>query len=216
MYCSNCGKHNSEDSKFCQSCGSKIIRVSTGRKTSNHAQIKAIAEPHAEATVTSSQTKDKNTTQNNKKVNAGLGGWLFFVGLGLIAVPFFQGPNILRYLSLLNQTYNIPGYMMLLRFEFVASIAIFIASIYLLFLYFKKNIKFPKYYIIFLIGTAAYTIIDYLSLASLVTPTPEQQKVITDTLSQYSSQVTKSIFFAIIWILYMKKSKRVKATFIKK
>ena len=28
MYCSNCGKYNSEDSKFCQYCGSKLAKTS--------------------------------------------------------------------------------------------------------------------------------------------------------------------------------------------
>jgi hypothetical protein len=206
MYCGKCGKHNPEDSVFCQSCGSKIIKTSVESKTNKE----------SEAEVSSPEIKNKEVLQNNKKVNAGLGGWLFFVGVGLIIIPFFQGPNIMNYLSLLNQTYDIPGYMTLLRLEFVSSIVIFIASIYLLFFYFKKKVKFPKYYIIYIGATTAYAILDYLFLASLTAQTSEQQKIIADTLSKYSGEVGKSIFFAIIWILYMKKSKRVKATFINK
>ena len=28
MYCNNCGKHNPEDSKFCKSCGEKLVKIS--------------------------------------------------------------------------------------------------------------------------------------------------------------------------------------------
>lgn len=32
MYCNNCGKHNPEGSKFCQSCGAKMVKVSDNTK----------------------------------------------------------------------------------------------------------------------------------------------------------------------------------------
>lgn len=38
MYCSNCGKHNSEDSKFCQYCGTKL---STKKITTQNIQERA-------------------------------------------------------------------------------------------------------------------------------------------------------------------------------
>lgn len=202
MYCGKCGKPNPEDSIFCQSCGSKIVKTSVENKARNQEEAKI-------------SPNDKEVVPADKKVKSGLTGWLAIVGFSLIVTPIYEGYSLLGYFPLLNQTYNIPGYTTLLRFEFVALFAILIAGIYLLFLYFKKNIKFPKSYIIFQISVVAYVILDYLFLASLTAPTQEQQKVISDTLSQNSSNITRSIIFGIIWILYMKKSKKVKATFVK-
>jgi hypothetical protein len=203
MYCNNCGKHNPEGSKFCKYCGAKIIKLDTQDKTDNNNQIEV-----------SSSEEDKNTLQNNEKVHAGLGGWLALVGLSLILNPILQGYGLLPYLQYLNQTYNIPGFSTLIQFEFIMSIAYIIASIYLIYLYFKKNIKFPNYYIVFLIATIVFVVVDHMWLASLAAPTPEQQKMITDAVTNNTNNVIRTIFFAIIWIAYMKNSKQVKVTFI--
>jgi len=40
MYCSNCGKHNAEDGKFCQFCGTKLVRISTRGKSVAQARNK--------------------------------------------------------------------------------------------------------------------------------------------------------------------------------
>lgn len=39
MYCSSCGKHNSEDSKFCQFCGTKLAKISTKVKSVDETKI---------------------------------------------------------------------------------------------------------------------------------------------------------------------------------
>lgn len=206
MYCSKCGKPNPEDSIFCQSCGSKIAKVSVENNT----------DKKAEAEVISSEIKNKEVLQNNKKVNAGLGGWLAVVGLGLIVTSLRQAYEAFDYLSLLSDTYAIPGYLTILRFEFVFAVIFTVLSIYLLYLYFKKNMNFPKRYIIIQIISVAYVLLDYFSVASLTAPTQELQKAINDTLSQSSGSIGQAIIGSIIWISYMKKSKRVKATFINK
>lgn len=203
MYCNNCGKHNPEDSKFCKSCGSKIIRVSSDKNTDNQAEAGL------------QETENNTPSPKNEKVKAGLTGWLALVGLGLIVNPLLQGYSLLGYLPYFSQTSDIPGYMGLLQLEFVASIILTIAGIYLLVLYLKKNVNFPKYYITYLISSSVYVIIDHLILASLTAPTLELQNVISNALSENITTVTRTVVFAIIWSLYMTKSKQVKATFIK-
>ncbi len=203
MYCNDCGKHNPAGSKFCESCGAKIIKVSASDRNVND-QVK----------INPTKPEGKDKIQNIKGVKSGLYGWLALIGFGLIVRLLMQGSDLLGYFPLFNMTYDIPGYMSLLQFEFVMSLASILVSVYLLYLYFKKNTRFPKYYIIFLIATAIYVTIDHIYLASLVVPTPEQQKIITDILAKSSSDVSRTIFFAIIWVWYMKKSKQVKATFI--
>ncbi len=204
MYCNNCGKHNPEDSKFCKSCGLKIIRIPAENITDNQAQAEA-----------SSEAENKKTLQSNEKVNAGLGGWLSLVGLGLIIGLLWQAYGTLEYLPLLSDTYNIPGYLILLQIEFFVSIIFTLVIAYLLYLYFKKNKNFPKYYVVFLISSVIYVVLDHLFLASLSAPTQKLQQVINDALSQNSSNVGRTIVTSIIWVAYIKKSKRVKATFIK-
>lgn len=200
MYCNNCGKKNPEDSKFCKSCGSEIKKVSAEHRTDSH--VKSEVKP--------------SITEPTEKTKAGLTGWLAFVGLGLIFGLFIQGYGVLEYLPLLSDTYNIPGYLTLLQLEFIASIIFTIANAYLLYLYFKKNDNFPKYYFVFLIASIAYVVLDHLFLASLSASTQEMQKVISDGLSENTSAVGRTIIVSTIWALYIRKSKQVKATFTKK
>lgn len=199
MYCNNCGKHNPEDSKFCKHCGAEIVKVLAEHK---------VAEVKTEA--------KSSKIETDKKTKAGLSGWLAFVGLGLIAGLFLQGYSVLEYIPLLSDTYNIPGYLTLLQIEFVGSIALTLANAYLLYLYFKKHENFPKYYFAFLIASMVYVVLDHLFLASLTAPTPEQQQVITNALSENTSVVGRTIIVSTIWAFYIKKSKQVKATFVNK
>ncbi|HVT01117.1 MAG TPA: DUF2569 family protein [Patescibacteria group bacterium] len=196
MYCNKCGKHNPENSNYCKYCGSKIEKVS------------AVDESNV------NNAKEHANESENKKVKGGLSGWIALLGLGIILNPFIYGYSLLGYFPLFNQSYDIQGYMPLLQFEFVITIIIFLSSIYFLFLYFNKKKIFPKYYFIFLISIAVYVCIDYLLLASLTAPTPEQQKAISDSISQNSSEIGRTVIFSIIWAIYLKKSKKVKATFI--
>ncbi|OGK17716.1 hypothetical protein A2774_02015 [Candidatus Roizmanbacteria bacterium RIFCSPHIGHO2_01_FULL_39_12c] len=199
MYCNNCGKHNPEDSKFCKHCGAEIVRVSAEHKADSLAQ---------------SEVKS-STTETTEKGKAGLTGWLALVGLGLIIGLFIQGYGALEYLPLLSDTYNIPGYLTLLQLEFIGSIFFTVATAYLLYLYLKKNERFPRYYFIFLIASIVYVILDHLLLASLSAPTQELQKVISDALSENTSVVGRTIIVSTIWALYIKKSKQVKVAFTK-
>lgn len=200
MYCNNCGKHNPEDSKFCKYCGAEIVRVSPNNKTDSSTQSEA------------KFSKEESTG----KVKPGLTGWLALVGLGLIVGVFIQGYGVLEYLPLLSEVFDIPGYSTLLQLEFLISIIFTGFTAYLLYLYLKKNEKFPKYYFIFLIASIIYVILDHLFLASLSAPTTELQNVINDALSENMGTVSRTVITSIIWALYIKKSKQVKVTFINK
>jgi len=206
MYCNNCGKHNPEDSKFCKHCGSEIKRVTSEHKNDTSPDEKK----------DSSKVEETKSIPEDKKEKGGLTGWLALVGLGLIVTPFIQGYSLYGYLPLFSETFDIPGYMTLLQFEFVMLSILALSSVYLLYLYLKKKENFPKFYIIYLATSAIYSVVDLFFLSSLVAPTPEQQKVISDTLTQSTSDVTRTVILGIIWIAYMLNSKKVKATFVKK
>lgn len=56
MYCSKCGKHNTEDSKFCQYCGTELAKIST--KDSSFGETKTEEEFF--------QTESKESSLKNK------------------------------------------------------------------------------------------------------------------------------------------------------
>jgi hypothetical protein len=203
MYCNNCGKPNPEGSNFCKSCGSQIVKVSKSGKTESINEAKA------------DQPNINNRSEPQKKeVKAGLTGWLALVGLGLIVNPLIQGYSLLGSIPLLTETFDIPGYTNIIWIEFIVSITLVFLGIYLLIQYLKKKTIFPKHYVIFLIFSAIYVVFDHALMSSLVAPTIEQQNIISNALSQNLNTVTRTVVFAIIWSLYMTKSKQVKATFI--
>lgn len=194
MYCNNCGKQNTEDSKFCKYCGSEIVKVT-------------------DKVVKDKPKEEESPKAENTKPKSSLGGWLALVGAGLILGLIIQAYGVVEYFPLLSDTYEIPGYLFLLQVEFLGSIIFTIVTGYLLYLYFKKNKKFPHYYFIFLMASIGYVVIDHLLLASLTIPTAELQQIIDDTLAENSSTVGRTIITSIIWGAYIKKSKQVKATF---
>ncbi len=63
MYCNNCGKHNPEDSKFCQSCGAKMIKASDEHKPENvkeHESVEKVKEISSTEGIKPSKVKKKN------------------------------------------------------------------------------------------------------------------------------------------------------------
>lgn len=145
----------------------------------------------------------------------GLGGWLLIVGCGLILGIVVQVYGLFSYMSIFSHAtaINFSGLLITSEIEFAVQIIIILIEIYLLYLFFKKNKNFPKFYIIFLWALIGWSIVDYLLLASLSSPSPELQQVIKNNAYTSASDMAKTFTSSIIWILYMHKSKRVKATF---
>lgn len=196
MFCKHCGKSIVDNAKFCAACG-KSVSVSTE-------EMPKQAPP------------DKNLK--------GLGGWLVLVILGLFVSVLFQAygayesitmftDGTVEFLGDPSSEVYIPGYAGLIKFEFIAEIIFLVAGIYLIYLFFKKSKKFPKYYVPFLIITVIYVILDYALLSS-VSVSGEVQQIIDDTLSEQGGEIGKAVIGALVWGAYMRKSKRVKATFI--
>lgn len=195
MFCKHCGKQVGESEKFCASCGNPVSAVA--------------------------ETPKETAAAKNLK---GLGGWLVLVILGLFAIVLFQIYGVyesvtmftdgtVEFLSDPSSEVYIPGYGGLLKFEFIAEILFLAAAVYLIYLFFRKSKKFPKYYVPFLAIAVIYAIIDYALLAS-VSVSGEVQQIIDETLSEQGGEIGRAVISALIWGAYMKKSKRVKATFV--
>lgn len=196
MFCKHCGKSIADNAKFCAACGGSA----------------------------STQVEEAPKQATPEKNLKGLGGWLVLVILGLFVTVLFQAYG--AYESVTMFTYGtveflsdpssgvyIPGYGGLLKFELIAEIIFLAAGIYLVYLFFKKSRKFPKYYVSFLVITIIYLILDY-ALFSSVSVSGEVQQIIDDTLSEQGGEIGKTVIGALVWGAYMRKSKRVKATFI--
>ena len=198
MFCENCDDPIKAGVKFCGACGSPL-------------SSQAVKRPEPEQAI----------SEKNPK---GLGGWLILVILGLFITVLLQLYNIyvsvtlftdgtVDFISDPSSDIYIPGYGGLLKFEFIGEIIFLAAAVYLIYLFFRKSRQFPKYFVIFLIASAAYIILDYLLLSS-TSVSAETQEFIDDALSDQNREVARAFIGALIWGAYMKKSKRVKATFI--
>lgn len=154
----------------------------------------------------------------------GIGGWLILVIIGLFVTLGYQlytvytdaqlfANGTVAFLSDPSSKIYIPAYGGFLKFELIMSIILSVAAIYLVYLFFKKDSKFPKYYVMFLIAAAVYVLLDY-GMLSLMTVPIEAKKVIEDAMSEQGTAIGRAFIGALIWGSYMMKSKRVKATFI--
>ena len=199
MYCKKCGKKIEENSKFCTHCGKNILETKESKTTI--------------------ETVEKNTTKDDGSNNPkGLSGWLSLVGLGLIITPILLLWSIYNSISVYDSADYMnelmPGLIGLVSFEIIGNIIFAGVAVYLLYLFFKKKTKFPQYYIYFLIGSLVFVGLDYFILSSLSADGYEAKKIITDSLSQGWMDMIRALISAVIWVSYMKKSRRVKATFI--
>ncbi len=155
----------------------------------------------------------------------GLRGWLILVDLGLIVAVIFQLVGVYQSVKLFidgtisvlsdaSSTTYIPGFTLWIIYGFIAQIIIIFASLYLLYLFSQKSKKFPKLYIVFLIASLIFILLDYAIWASLSGATSTTQEILKNAQPDLLKSLLRSIVAAIVWGLYMKKSKRVKATFV--
>ena len=144
----------------------------------------------------------------------GLGGWLILVGIGVVLGPFISSNMVFQaYIPLFTDgTLEIlmssdPLLVQIVYLEVIVNSALILLSIYLIYLFFWKKTTFPKLYILLLLSSLAFIIID----AFLV-------KIASPNDPVFDPETTKTIIrlgvTAAIWVPYMRMSKRVKATFI--
>jgi len=196
MFCKHCGKEVKDTAKFCPTCGGAVSLSAT-------------------------ETPKQAGVEKNLK---GLGGWLILGIIGLFVTVSFAAYGAYESISLFtsgsveflsnpSSDVYIPGYGGMLKFELIAELLFLAAGIYLIYLFFKKSRKFPKYYFPFLWIVALYAIVDYGLVAS-ISVSGEVQQILDEALSETGGEIGRSVIGALIWGTYIKKSKRVKATFV--
>lgn len=150
----------------------------------------------------------------------GLGGWLILIGFSLCVAPamrvFTISQNWEGYFSIQvwqavampqGASYH-PLYAPLLMFELLGNTIMLGLNLLALCLFFGKRRAFPNLFIILALGNVAFLILDNIGCVLI----PFLKSTIS---SKDHRDAIRAVFYAIIWSLYMVKSQRVKATFIK-
>lgn len=160
---------------------------------------------------------EQEIKKSDKKLK-GLGGWLIFVCIGMFVNSLRALENIGTNNDILNDKNlhtvekSMRGFSALIGFDSLISKCLLIALICLIILFFEKSVKFPKYYIGFMIASVIVGAIEYCFLLSLDASSSVWQ-IKSQLLSAQTSNMITAILGAIVWGLYMKKSIRVKNTF---
>ena len=157
--------------------------------------------------------------EDGNEVRSGLGGWLILVGLGVVFSPLRLLAEVPKtFLPIFEDgTYEIittpgteayhPFWSTLIWGEISVNTLIFVASLYLAYLYFSKKSLFPKFYTWIAVGSLALLLLDAVLIKVVL---PNEPIFAPDTIKE----VARSGIVILVWVPYMLLSKRVKATFI--
>lgn len=151
----------------------------------------------------------------------GLGGWLVLVGLGVVLAPIRQLAALIpvyppiftegywEELTTVGSAAYHPLWGPLIIGEIVVNSAIVLVQLYLIYLFFSKHYRFPKFYISLILFSFVFIVFDAW-LATFVLP---GEPMFDDSTIK---EVSRAIGAAVVWIPYMLISKRVEATFVEK
>lgn len=154
----------------------------------------------------------------------GIGGWLIFLVIDLYLSAAFEiyrmykifilfKDGTVNYLSDQSSQVYMPGYAGYLKFDFIVAAIFLVVELYLIGLLFKKNRNFPKYFVLFLGASLILIVMKYIILSSLSVH-GEGKEFMDKNLSDLSSNIPVVFISVTTYIMYMIKSKRVKATFV--
>ena len=148
-----------------------------------------------------------------------LGGWLIVVGIGLFAaplricvqalgafLPLFQDNTWASISTPGIATYR-PILASMIVIELTLNVALILASIVLIVLFFSKRRIFPKLFIWVTLGSLGIIVLDAVAMYILM---PERGLLSADT----SHEIARSLLVALVWVPYMMVSRRVRATFV--
>ena len=139
---------------------------------------------------------------------AGLGGWLILVTAGLFLSPPLALTIIILDFEALTQGVTQAWYNLL----FFEGCAVFLVGIclpvWLIISFFQHKKDFPQHYVYFLWSAVAIHVVQLIVLATLVGGLDNYIR-----LSSGISRTTGLVVAAVIWTLYIKRSKRVANTF---
>ena len=165
--------------------------------------------------------EEKNKEIVEKENPKGLGGWLILVGIGVVfspirialeawveIVPFLEEGYWDVYTNPDSEYFNQKLTIIFIG-EITSNLCMFVASFYIVYLFFSKHYRFPFYFIIIITVAWILVLIDGLIVSYAL---PELEVWGKETLGR----LVRQLITALILVPYMLKSKRVKATFVEK
>jgi hypothetical protein len=147
-----------------------------------------------------------------------IGGWLLLISLGVVFTPFMILYDLQMFPPLFadgtweyltsetSQMYH-PLWGPLILGELIVNLALLGVSLYLAYLFFARKLGFPGLFVAIRVFVPLFILLDG-AMYKLILPA----EPMFDPIS--ARQLATSIIAALIWIPYMKLSKRVKATFV--
>ena len=151
----------------------------------------------------------------------GLEGWLLLVGLGVIATPIIMLINLVpMYMDIFDQRllllmlspesgFYAPFLAVLMLVEMMVNVILFLAAIYLIYLFLSKHYKFPRFYIYFILVSLILLFVNAW-LSSVLIP----NQALFD--EENTPEIIRSVIFTLIWVPYLIYSERVEDTFTRK
>lgn len=145
----------------------------------------------------------------------GIGGWLVLPIIGLVITPLRGLFHLASYAELFQSLAVLTvGQRVFLVSEFIGNlIFLLVLPVVLLVLLFRKSASFPWLFVIWAAGGLAFLIID-LAVAQIlfgdVLAASNQQLLDSESIPE----VIRSLVLAVVWIPYIRMSKRVANTFV--
>lgn len=148
----------------------------------------------------------------------GISGWLGLVAFGVVLRPIIFGVQLAtgfaypfnldtwESLTTAGTESYVAWYAPLISMEVVGNTLLFLGSLLLALLFFKRKRAFPGLFIALMLFMLAFNSVDTWAAGQLIKSEP------TETVSEWS-QITMILIQAAIWIPYMLLSRRVKLTF---
>jgi len=192
VYCGKCGVENPTDNSFCYACGRPLTRgvpVGPSSGQSDGSKSAPTAVPVVEQRVVA--IKDSTT----KKNLVGIGGWLLFFCLALTVFS-----PLLAVAVGISQNYE--------TIDWTFTIGLTTYGIYTGILLWEKRKSAHTHIKIYFGLLIMLSLVGILSAISLTTRAPDN----TELMSAVQGFVRVAIYVSI-WMSYLKKSRRVRATF---
>lgn len=150
-----------------------------------------------------------------KKKLTGISGWLVLVAITLIIM-------IIRSVVVLYSTFDALGYpieqiadylsisshdfFILLLFEAISNVLVLLFTLYLTYLFFKKDHRVPKYFIAWCIVKLILIVIDAVFTRNIG---------LTEDMTGSLREAFRQGVYCVVWIPYFLRSVRVKNTFVR-
>ncbi len=149
---------------------------------------------------------------------SGLGGWLILVGIGVTLTPVMLAVGFLKtapsYTSSTWARLTTPGaahydplMAPILLFELIANISLIVFAVLQASLFFRRKRMFPALFAIFAAARLIIPAFDDLLLKAI--------PALADRADAQPALKWNLVFWTLIWVLYVMRSKRVHNTFVK-